>query len=171
MCVSWPFRPLSQSALMAESNSHWLLNSWCDCITRWVTDQAFGVRLPLLCKMTTGSLSEIPTTSENRLGNNTNLCQTDSINDPKWRNYYRRELVLEIECFEIKRVTFSYQPRSGILFQLWIVYFSMFLHNKYGPSKLLTRHFISHVFIHSSYNIGWGHTMLKELPTIYLNRK
>ena len=40
--VLWPFQPLSQSDLMAESKSHWWLTSWSDDVTHCVTVRAFA---------------------------------------------------------------------------------------------------------------------------------
>lgn len=86
-CVLWPFRPLSQSALMAESKSHWLLNSWSDYVTRCVTVQAFAGKSAFAVQSDPWQPFRNPIAKfENGFENNINLCQTNSITDPTWRN-------------------------------------------------------------------------------------
>lgn len=140
----------SKSTLTAECDSHGLLNRWSDCITCWVTVRASGVRGHLLSKMTIDSLSKLQLNLKMGLG--TESTYAKQIPSLTLDEESRRKPVLKIEHFQIRGLAFSYHLHSGILFYLWVVsFYCMFLHSEYNPSKLFTRHFIFHVFIHSFY--------------------
>lgn len=160
----------SKSALMAECNSHWLLNRWSDCITCWVTVQASGVRVHLLSKMTIDSLSKLQLNLKMGLG--TESTDAKRIPSLTLGKESRREAVLKIEHFQIRGSTFFYHSHSGILFHLRVVHFTVcfctintiLVNCSPGISYFMC------LFIHSI-NIYWGQPMLKALSKIYLNRE